>query len=250
MGIFGPFTCAYCGREHKVLTWPIKGGRSVCGKCYELLTKEMSGSKWQHMTIDQIRSYMADRDPSKAEGNCPLCGKPFTVQGPYTFRLGDKSRICSSCAESVRIVSPVFCTMKTGSNYEPEEAAVDPLAELTLKDIPLLQEKAEGERAARREKYGAHKGVFVVDDVTRYFEEKDAHRIWGRTVLGKIEKDDIITVRRREGDYSRVVTWVDPLKYNEKSKSLSEGHCGALMVLGDVSFIYPGDVLFADRTGR
>ncbi len=250
MGVFGPFICAYCGREHKVLTWTIKGGKNVCGKCCDMLTKEMNGSKWQHMTIAQIREYMADKDSSVAEGSCALCGRPYIQGGPYTFRLGDKSRICGRCAGSVRIVSPVFVTMKTGSSYELEEAAVDPLAELGLDDVRELQKKAEEEREKRREKYGDHKGVFIVDDVTRYFKEEDAHQIWGQTVLGRIDKDDTVTVMRREGPYSRTVTWVDPLSFNSKSKAIDEGQCGALMVLGDVSFIYPGDVLVTDGPGR
>ena len=250
MGILSPFKCAYCGGEYRLLSWSIKGGKCVCGQCYDMLTKELPGVKWQGMTINQIRQRMADKERLDNQDCCSLCKKPFKADDPYSFILKDKTKICYRCGESTRLAIPVFCTIKLGKDYEFEEAAIDPLDELSLADIPAIQEKAAKERAGLTEKYGKHKGVFVVDDVTRYFKEQDAHQIWGKTVLGRIDKDDMLTVKRREGDYTKIVTWIDPMKYNEKAKGLLEGHCGALMVLGDVSFIYPGDVLTVEYRGR
>ena len=86
-----------------------------------------------------------------------------------------------------------------------------------------------------------------MDDVTKYIKEPDAHQVYGRTVLGSIDKGDELCVRRREGVYRKTVTWIDPLEYNKDAKSLLEGHEGNLMILGDVSFIYPGDVLIVEK---
>ena len=121
---------------------------------------------------------------------------------------------------------------------------------MTLQELEEAKKEAEAERERRTAEYGEHKAVFIVDDVTRYFKEAGAHQLWGRVLLGRIDKGDMLCVKRREGNYHVEVTWIDPLEYNKKSEYLSEGHPGALMLLGDVSFIYPGDIITVEEKGR
>ncbi len=66
-------------------------------------------------------------------------------------------------------------------------------------------------------------------------------------MLGRIDKGDTLRVKRREGEYRKVVDKINPPEYLKKSPYLPEGHEGNLMVSGDVSYIYPGDVLVVER---
>ena len=235
MGLLGPFKCAFCGNEYRGLRWSIKNGKEVCGRCYDKLNKEFSGNKWQRMTITQIREHFAEEERLAAQKECSFCGRRFDDSDIYKTILKDKSLICYKCTESMRLVKPVL-------------NSADLLKELTIEDIPWVQKEAAEERDRRTAQYGSHKAVFIVDDVIRYFKEPDAHQVFGRVALGRIDIDDVLCVKRREGVYRKVVTWIDTPEYNKKAKSLLEGHEGALMILGDVTFIYPGDVLTVEHS--
>ena len=248
MGLLGPFKCAFCGKEFRGLRWSIKIGKEVCGGCYDKLHKEFSGNKWQRMTITQIREHFAEKDRLEAQKECSFCGRRFDDSDIYKTILKDKSLICYKCTESMRLVKPVLNTVKYKNDEGYTDVSEDPVKELTIEDIPWVQKEAAEERERRTALYGDHKAVFVVDDVTRYFKEPDAHQVFGRVVLGRIDTGDTLCVKRREGVYRKVVTWIDPLEYNKKAKSLSEGHDGNLMILGDVTFIYPGDVLTVEHS--
>ena len=247
MGIFGPFTCAYCGNIFRGLKWSVKGGKCVCGQCYDKFSKDRPYEEWKKSTIAQIKAYYEDKQQVAAQGECAFCGHVFDASDIYTYVLKDRKKICYGCAEKVRIVCPVYCTEDYDTaKYEYVPAVEDPLEKLELKELFGVLQNADAERKKRAEQYGSHKAVFIVDDVMRYNKAPDkaeAHRIFGRAVLGRIDPGDRVCVQRREGPRFIDVTSVDCQEYNKKAKSLSEGHDGALAVSGDVSFIYPGDVL-------
>ena len=247
MGFLGPYKCALCGRSCMGLRWTIKNGKELCGQCHDRLEKEMPYDKWHRMTITQIREYFADKEMLDSRTECAFCGSKLGKDEAGRMVLKDKNVICGKCAESMRIVKPVYMTIEPDGYDDYKDVAEDPMKELTLDDVPWVQKDAAEEREKRIAKYGRHKAVFIVDDVTRYFKEPDAHQVYGRVVLGRIDRDDTLCVRRREGTYRKLVTWIDPLEYNKKAKCLSEGHEGNLMILGDVSFIYPGDVLTVEK---
>ena len=247
MGIFGPYKCAYCGRTFRGFNWRIKNGRDICGDCKDILNKEMPYEKWHKMGITQIRAYFKEKERLEAQKECSLCGRPFGAADLYKFVLKDGAQICYSCGESVRIVRPVFCTEEYDSLKEKYSfASDDPLKEMTLDDVKAAQLEADTERRGRQDKFGPCKGAFIVDDVIRVPGEKDreVHRIWGRCVLGSASANSLAKVVRREKPYFIQIDKVEPLEYNKKAQVLSEGHGGALVASDDVSFIYPGDVLY------
>ena len=53
-----------------------------------------------------------------------------------------------------------------------------------------------------------------------------------------VSYNNIGAVYNEKGEYDLA------LEYNKKAQVLSEGHGGALVASDDVSFIYPGDVLY------
>ena len=252
MGLFGPFTCANCGRTFRGISWDIKNGKVVCGECYDELSKESPYEEWKKKTMTQLREERSEKARLEAQSACSYCGKTFDMWDIYKLVLKDKSQICYECMEKLRVGFPVFCTEeKKSSTGEFVPAFDDPLKELTLADIPAAMTFAEEERTRRLKKYGAHKGVFVVDDVVRSKDQngQELHTIWGRQVLGSVIGGDVLCVRRREMPYFIEVSKVVQQKFNDKAKSLNEGHDGGLEVPGDVSFIYPGDILTADAKG-
>ena len=241
------FKCALCGNECRGLRWDIKNEKKVCSECRRRLDKEMPYAEWHKLNITQIREYFAEKERIDSQECCSFCGKKFDESDVYKTVLKDKAVLCGKCTESMRIVKPVRISVQDDGDGGFKDAADDPLPELTLDDVPWVQKEAAEERERRVAKYGSHKAVFVVDDVTKYYKEEDAHQVYGRVVLGRIDKGDTLMVRRREGAYRKIVTWIDPLEYNKKASCLSEGHEGNLMILGDVSFIYPGDILTVEK---
>ena len=243
----GVFKCALCGTECRGRRWTVKGGKKICAECSKKLDKEWKYSEWSKMSISRIKTFFDEKELIASHGTCSFCGGRIDPDSANNMVLSDKSVICGSCVESMRLAKPVFVTVEHGPGYEYKEAADDPMPELTLQDVPWVQKEAAEERERRIEKYGSHKAVFVVDDVTKYQKADDAHQIYGRVVLGRIDKGDTLRVRRREGEYRKVVDWIDPQEFNKKARYLSEGYDGNLMVQGDVSFIYPGDVLTVEK---
>ena len=249
MGVFGPIKCAYCGRTFRGLRWNIKNGKVVCSQCYDRLNKDRPYDEWRRMTITQIREYYSEKTRLDAQSACSYCKRPFDSSDIYKIVLKDKSQICYKCSESLRVAFRVFCTEEKKGYDEFVPAFDDPLKELGLDDLPAAFSFAEEERRIRQEKYGSHKGVFVVDDVARIYdkEESERHVIWGRQILGSIGPGEVLCVKRREMPYYITVSRLLLPKYNEKAKILSEGHDGGIEVPDDVSFVYPGDVLTADE---
>ena len=249
MGIFGPFKCAYCGRTFRGISWKIKNGKVICGQCHDMLSKDRPRDEWRRMTITQIREYYNEKARLEAQSACSYCKKAFDSSDIYKIVLKDKSQICYKCAESLRAAYGVFCTEEKKGYDEFVPAFDDPLKELTLEDLPAAFRAAEEERRKRQERYGIHKGVFVVDDVARIYdkEESERHVIWGRQVLGSIAVGEVLCVKRREMPFYITVSKLMLPNYNEKAKALSEGHDGGIETPDDVSFIYPGDVLIADE---
>ena len=250
MGIFGPFKCAYCGRTFKGLSWDIKNGKVVCGKCYDELSKLKPYNEWHKMTITQIKEFTEEKARLVAQKECSYCGKPFDASDICKLVLKDKSQICSSCVEKLRMGFRVFCTEEKQSDTGQFVPAFDdPITELTLSDLPSAMEFAEAEHKARLEKYGDCKSVFIVDDVIRIKDRNDIqqHIIWGRQVLGSTGRGDVLCIKRREMPYYISVSDLKLPKYNEKAERLLEGHDGGLEVPEDVSFIYPGDILIIEK---
>ena len=249
MGIFGPFDCAYCGRHFHGLSWAIKGRKVVCGICHDKFTKDMPESKWQKMTARQLKEYYAEKDRLDAQSECSYCGRTFDESDVYKFVLKDSGKICYRCAESMRITNPVYYTDEYDSGAgEVKPVQDDPILSLTLEEIPDAIKAAEKERGRRLQLYGDRHAVFIVDDVTRsYDSEEETHIVWGRMLLGKINAGDTVFVRHREGEYRLKTEKLELRKYNEKATALTEGHDGGLHIKGDVSFVYSGDIITADR---
>ena len=249
MGAFGPFKCAYCGRTFRGLSWKIKNGKVVCGQCCGMFKKDWPYDEWRKLSITQIREHYDEKARLDSQTTCSYCGKPFDSSDIYKIVLKDKSQICYKCAEGLRVAFRVFCTEEKKGYDEFVPAFDDPLAELTLDDLPAAFGFAEEERRIRQERYGMHNGVFVVDDVAR-IKDKDGserHVIWGRQVLGSTAPGEVLCVKRREMPYYITVSKLLFPKYNEKAKILSEGHDGGLEVPDDVSFVYSGDALISDE---
>lgn len=250
MGLFGPFKCAYCGNTFRGLSFNIKNGKVVCGKCYDELCKYLPYDEWRKMGITQIRELTEEKARLAAQKQCSYCGKPFDAGDIYKLVLKDKSQICYSCVEKLRVGFRVFCTEeKQSGTGEFVPAFDDPVKELTLGDLPSAMEFAEAERRSRREKYGDFKSVFIVDDVIRIKDRNDIqqHIIWGRQVLGSTARGDVLCVKRREMPYYISVSDLKLPKYNDKAERLLEGHDGGLEAAEDVSFIYPGDILTIEK---
>ena len=243
----GTFKCDLCRNECRGRRWPVKGSKKVCEDCRKRLDKDMEYSEWRLLGITQLREHLSERDLIDSHKTCSFCGERLSASDAHRTALKDKSVLCGKCVDSMRLAKPVFVTVERGSGYEYKDVADDPLPELTLEDVPWVQKEAAEERERRIAQYGDHKAVFIVDDVTRYKKADDAHQVFGRVVLGRIDKGDTLRIKRREGEYRKIVTWIDPLEYNKKAGYLSEGHDGNLMILGDVSFIYPGDVLTVEK---
>ena len=247
MGRTVPNKCALCGSDAPGRRWRVKGSKYICKECHDRLNVEIGYVKWSNMNFTEIKNYLSDKDRLSTQKTCSFCGQKLSGNDLFRKLLKDKSVLCGKCAESMRIVRPVFLTVKSDGGYGYETAADDPMKELTLEDVPWVQKEAAEERERRVAKYGNHKAVFVVDDVTKYKKEEDTHEIYGRVMLGRIDKGDTLRVKRREGEYRKVVDKINPPEYLKKSPYLPEGHEGNLMVSGDVSFIYPGDVLVVER---
>ena len=243
----GVFKCDLCGNESRGQRWSVRGSKKVCEKCRKKIDKEMKYSEWRLLSITQIKNHLAEKELIASHKTCSFCGGRIDPDSAGNMVLKDKSVICVKCVDSMRLAKPVYVTVEQGYGYEYKEAADDPLPKLSLEDVPWIMKEAAEERDRRVEKYGRHKAVFIVDDVTRYQKAEDSHQIYGRVVLGRIDKGDTLRVKRREGEYRRVVSWIDPQEFNKKAVYLSEGYDGNLMVQGDVSFIYPGDVLTVER---
>ena len=242
-----PYKCAVCGSDAPGRRYRIKGSKYICRDCRTKLDKDLSSGEWSRMNAAELKEFLSDKERLSMQKTCSFCGKDISADDMHKILLKDRSVLCGNCAGSMRIVRPVFNTVKSDGSGGYEPAADDPLKELTLEDVPWVQKEAAEERERRIARYGAHKAVFVVDDVTRYEDEDDAHEIYGTAVLGCIEKGDTLHIKRREGEYSKVVERIDPLEYDKKAVSLTEGSEGNLLVKGDVSFIYPGDVLTTER---
>ena len=247
MGRSNPFKCALCGNETVGRRFGIKGSRYICLDCRKKLDKYMPYLEWSKKSSSELKKYLSEKELIASQKTCSFCGGRIDPDDAGNMVLKDKSVICAGCVESMRLAKPVFVTVERGPGYEYKEAADDPVPELTLEDVPWVQKEAAEERERRVAKYGSHKAVFIVDDVTKYQKAEDSHQIYGRVVLGRIDKGDTLRVHRREGEYRRVVAWIDPQEFNKKAKYLSEGYDGNLMVQGDVSFIYPGDVLTVEK---
>ena len=243
----GVFKCDLCGNVCRGHRWSVKGSKKVCEQCRKKLDKVMKYSEWRLLSITQIKKILAEKELIASQKTCSFCGGRIDPDDAGNMVLKDKSVLCGKCVDSMRLAKPVFVTVERGAGYEYKEAAEDPVPELTLEDVPWVQKEAAEERERRVEKYGSHKAVFIVDDVTRYQKAEDSHQIYGRVVLGRIDKGDTLRVKRSEGEYRRIVSWIDPQEFNKKAKYLSEGYDGNLMVQGDVSFIYPGDVLTVEK---
>lgn len=247
MRMIGSFKCAVCGNEASGQRFSIKGSKHICLDCRKKLDKYMSYVEWNRLSAAEIKKFLSDHNRLETQQACSFCGDKLSAKDPYKALLKDKSVLCGKCAEGMRIVKPVYLTVKSNGGYGYEPAADDPIMELTIEDVPWVQKDAAEERERRLAKYGDHKAVFVVDDVTKFMKEDDTHEIYGRVMLGRIDKGDTLRVKRREGEYRKVVNKINKPEYNKKTSYLTEGHEGNLMVSGDVSFIYPGDVLVVER---
>ena len=219
----------------------------MCSVCHELLSEEIPDKKWQKMTISQIREHFKEKERLAGIKECAFCGKPFGDADAEAVVLKDGSKVCRCCVDSIRIVRPVFCTEEYDSSKgEYLFASDDPLKEMTLEDFPAAKEAADAERAARTAKYGEHKAVFSVDDVVRCGDREDSHIIRGRVLLGSLAASDRLSVNRKECPYFFEISEVKPMEYDKDKKVLAEGHGGSLLINGEVSCVYPGDILTVD----
>ena len=153
------------------MRWTVKYGKEICGQCHDRLEKEMPYDKWHRMNITQIRQYCKEKERIAAQKECSFCGRAFDKSDIYKTVLKDNSLICYKCTESMRLAKPVLLTSAYHSiSGQFEDTFSDPIKELTIDDVPWAQKDAAEERERRIAKYGDHKGVFIVDDVTKYIK--------------------------------------------------------------------------------
>ena len=198
---------------------------------------------------------------------CICCGKEIGKMDGDTTQLSDGGQLCGACAGKARILYPKSFTwvrLKHVDNEDydydspeddDESLWLDPLSDMRLPDFREALERSEAERAARRRAYGGAKAYFCVDDNHPVIEARSKgkkfatgeYALAGVAALGDVEDGAIITVHRREGDYTvsakRVEVPHEDSMAGDKADRIPEGCCGWIILDKEAPFIYPGDLL-------
>ena len=233
-----PDTCPVCGKKlSKFNSLELIDSR-ICMDCASKARDEMPGTTFDEIATMRLAKISAALNKTELKGG--------RTDSSGTFHSADNLRIAFPL---IRTLVPIPGEDGFKNKY------IDPLDSLSEEELKAASEKASAKREAVTAKYGVHKAIFEVDDIEKaYYTRKgisrqyrNEYRISGRILIGNITLGDIAEVKRRDCQKSFKVKGLGSYPFlTADKKELKEGSEGTIIAQGDISFVYPGDILFID----
>ena len=224
-----PEVCPLCGgKMPKFMTMEVKDGY-ICDECFhkfnELEEDGETDKALENYTLKELSALIALADKQKAaneqrkeQDTCPVCGASVSEKStgslwgdikrsvkdeiPTFVVLKDNQKICTDCAEKVRLLYPVLYARTYAGDDVYEGAHIDTLNRITLEEFRKALEDLPVKRQQLAAEYGSCEGVISVSSVGRDFvnagtnPHKKEYRIRGKILFGKISKGDLIHAGR------------------------------------------------------
>ena len=274
-----PEACPICGGKMPgFLTPEVKDGY-ICDECFSKFNRlEEDGETdkaLEDYTLKELSTLIARADKQaaaneqrKEQDMCPVCGANVSEKStgslwgdikrsvneeiPTFVVLKDNQKICTECAEKVRLLYPVLYSEEPDGDGGYKGVPLDTLHNITLADFRKALDDVKAKRAALQKAWPGCEAVLSVGSIDReYGDNRRAtgnYLVRGKILFGKISVKDIAHVRRNDGDYTAHITGLQQLTGFEQPigkeiSSAGEGYYALLKFSEDVSFIYPGDTL-------
>ena len=276
-----PEVCPICGEKMpKFMSMEVKDGY-ICDECFhkfsDLEENGETDKALEDTTLKELSALIARADKQKADNEqrkeqdaCPVCGANVSEKStgslwgdikrsvkeeiPTFVVLKDNQKICTECAEKVRLLYPVLCAMTYAGNDVYDWAHIDTLNRITLAEFRKALEDVKVKRQELEKQYGSCEAVISVGSVARDFvnagtnPNKKEYRIRGKILFGKVSKGDLIQVDRDgSGCSMKIKRLMQTTGFEESSgnavDSVGEGYHAIITVAEDTSCIYPGDTL-------
>ena len=276
-----PEVCPICGEKMpKFMSMEVKDGY-ICDDCFHKFNQlEEDGETdkaLEDTTLKELSALIALADKQKADNEqrkeqdaCPVCGANVSEKStgslwgdikrsvkeeiPTFVVLRDNQKICTECAEKVRLLYPLQYSLTYAGNDMYEGAHFDTLNRITLAEFRKALEDVTVKRQQLEEQYGSCEAVISVGGVARDFvnagtnPNKKEYRIRGKILFGKVSKGDLIQADRDgSGCTLRIERLRQTTGFEDSSgkevDSVGEGYHAIITVDEDTSCIYPGDTL-------
>ena len=276
-----PEACPICGGKMPgFLTPEVKDGY-ICDECFSKFNRlEEDGETdkaLEDYTLKELSTLIARADKQaaaneqrKEQDACPVCGANVSEKStgslwgdikrsvneeiPTFVVLKDNQKICTGCAEKVRLLYPIQYARKYVGDGEYEGVHIDTLNNITLAEFHKALEEVKVKHQQLEEQYGGCEGVISVGSVARDFvnartnPNKKEYCIRGKILFGKISTGDLIHAGRDgSGSAMRIERLQQTTGFEEysgkKVDCVGEGYHAIVTVSEDTSCIYPGDTL-------
>ena len=178
-----PEVCPICGgKMPKHLTPEAKDGY-ICDECSfkfsAMEDKHETDKLLEDTTLKEIAAIVAKRDKEledkekrKEQDICPVCGANVSEKStgslwgdikrsvqdevPTFVVLKDNQKICTDCAEKVRLLYPLQFERRYEGDGEYSDVHIDPLNGITLPEYRKALEDVIVKRKELEEQYGSH----------------------------------------------------------------------------------------------
>ena len=270
-----PEVCPICGgKMPKFLTAEAKDGY-ICDDCSSKFNAAEDSCRTdkllEDMTLKEVAVVIARRDKELAakekrmeQDFCPVCGASVTEKStgslwgdikrsvndeiPAFVVLKDNQKICTACAEKVRLLYPLNYARKYDGDGEYSDIYIDTLNNITLPEFRKALEDVIVKRKELEEQYGSCEAVMSVGSVSRNFNREKKGRteylIRGKILLGKASKGDLIHAGNQIMRIEQLRQTAGIEEYFGKAAgSVGEGYHAIVTVADDASGVSPGDIL-------